>query len=154
MSDPRTALFDGTDLATFGVVEDLGGLYSVAPRRGSNYTAPGRDGEMYAPKPKAAYTISIGIALFALDVDGSELADEDAKARAFNQRWLDLIDLVDVGQGVLTRRLHLPGPTLLDEECAAELVDGMQVSLLGATAGRCVLTFRNLDGGWTEAVGS
>lgn len=142
----ETALVDGTDLADFGVVSDLGGLYSVAGRRGSNYVIPGRAGELHVPKPRAAYSVNIGLSLYDNDA-----ADDDARTRAFNQAWLDLVDLCDPADGLvtLTRRLSLPGSVTLEQSCQAELVGGMGPELLALVAGRVTLNFLNLDGGWT-----
>lgn len=153
----ETALVDGTDLADFGVVEDLGGLYATGSRRGSNYTVPGRDGEIYVPKPRGAYGVGIGLVLYAVDPDtGAELDDDDARTRRFNQAWLDLVDLCDPDAGpvVLTRRLSLPGGLTIDQSCSAEISGGMSPSLLNLVAGRVVLPFTNLDGTWSAGTSS
>ncbi|MGE3795115.1 MAG: hypothetical protein AB7I38_14470 [Dehalococcoidia bacterium] len=153
----ETALVDGTDLADFGVIEDLGGLYATGGRRGSNYVVPGRDGEIHVPKPRGSYAVSIGLTLYAVDPDtGAELADDDARTRRFNQAWLDLVALCDPADGlvVLTRRLSLPGGVTLDQTCSAEITGGMSPSLLNLVAGRVVLPFTNLDGSWSAGTSS
>lgn len=145
-------LVGATSLASFGVIEDLGGIYAIGGRRGSNYVVPGLDGEIQVTKPRAAFPVTVGLVLFGTDpTTGAELTTDDARTRAFNQKWLNLVALVDTTSGLLTltRKLSLPGVVTQSKTCNAELVGGMEPGLLGLTDGRCVLNFVNLDGKWT-----
>jgi hypothetical protein len=142
-----TAWVDGTDLSTYGTIEDLGGLYSFGGRRGGNYVVPGRDGEIPVEKPRAAFPVSIGITIF-----GTTGSDYDAQMRNMNAAWLAIEALCDPDDGLVTlkRRLYLPSAVTKDQTCNAELSGTVEPTLLAMQGARCVLTFTNLDGKWTD----
>lgn len=144
---------NGTSIQTYAVVvEDLGGLFTRPPLRGSNFTLPGVDGELWVAKPRAAYGFSIGVAV--LPLVSTTGADETTLANAVKRwttNWRALMTVLGDGSAplTLTRVLSTVAGTVT-ETCSAEVTGSIAPTMIGPTASRAVIDFWNLSGGWTE----
>lgn len=146
-------LIDGVSIQTYAViVEDLSGVHTRAPLRGSNHVLPLRDGEVWTPKKRAAFGFSIGVAVLPFDpITDLGASTWDDTVALWTQNWRDLMDLLGDGSAPLevTRILGLPSGTV-SETCQAEVIGAIAPAMVGPAAARAVIDFLNLDGVWTE----
>lgn len=147
-----TLLIDGTDTATlFTVVEDWSGMESGAGVRGSNYSVPGRGGEVWRRKPRDVGQVSIGIAVLPADpVTGVYPSTRDGRIAQLNANWQTIKRLVGTRRRPLSlsRRLSLADGEQVTLTASAEFTGDLGQSRINAETARAVLTFRLLDGCW------
>ena len=133
-----TLSINGTDLSTTGrIVEKYTNLIGGRALRGDPFTVPYRAGAVHVPQTPDTYTMSVALTL---------IGDTPAE-------WLDgvrgLAELVwsPAAPLILTRTIDYPlGPE--STTCEASYVRGLDPETLGLSAGRVVLEFLNLTGGW------
>lgn len=130
-------LVNGTSLKAFGDITDLSGILSSPPLRGENVVYPGLAGAVYVPKVRDAYVFSVPMV-----IRGS-LAD-------INDALDGLRALLDSSTAALTLTRHrTTGAGNVSETASGEYVGGLEVGLVGLSAGRVAIDLLNLDGGWT-----
>jgi hypothetical protein len=149
-------LVDGTSVQDYAtILELIGDLFTTPPTRGSNYTIPGVDGVTYVPKPLAAYSFSIGVALLPSDPDtGVDPSGFSALVGQWVDNWRALTELCAPGAHTVTRVLPSVLHGTITETCNAEVVSSIAPTMVGPHASRAVLDFVNLDGYWTPVVSS
>lgn len=150
-----TLFIDSTDVGNLGRgLIDFSGAVTVGARRGSNYSIPGLDGELYVAKPLAAFSMSFGLTITAKHPSTGALAATYQLRLA--QMWANFSALVTAakaesgGTVVLKRRLSTTGGSYTDQTCLAECSGGITPGIVTTRPEmRVVLEFRNLDGKWT-----
>ena len=143
----ETVLVNGTDLATFGVVEMV---TPPAPRyRGDNLAVPGRAGAVWVPKVLDSTVLTVGLAVHGFS---ATTATTEAWWAQFNQTRRDLKTLlVNTGAALaITYRLTLPSGSV-DVTGTGEYQAGLEadrsVPWVGRFAIQLLVTAGDLLGG-------
>lgn len=131
-------LVNGVDLATFGCVQLLDGIWEVSLPRGDDLTIPGLDGEIWTDKPYGAGTVDIGLIL-----SGTTTTD-------FNDQYRALKILIQPGS-LLTLSRHLSYTTGNEVHTAnATFASGLSPTVTFLRFGKTTITFKLLDGVWYD----
>lgn len=134
----QTVLFDGTDIRAAGVryLEFWDGLYAVGDPRGDDVTVPGVDGDDFVEKSIQAYSLPLDLVLATTG------------QTEFNDARRALIRLAKPDSTVvLTRQIPYTSGTET-HSALARYESGLAPKMVGAGAGRLLLTMKILDGVW------
>jgi hypothetical protein len=125
--------------------DGFGDLHGTSSLVGSNYETPGRDGEVWRRKARAAGEISVKFAIVSTDRGPAARA-------AVNAEWLKILRMFPRRRTVmLTRALDVLGEygiETIEHEAEAELVESIEPQWISKYAQVGVLTLRILGGVW------
>lgn len=135
----------GTSIQTIGVISDFGGIFSDGPLRGDNVIYPGVAGETHMPKVRGAYDFSVPLTLRTAVGSTAPLR---ANVLAAVASLSTLLNSSGAPLSLTRLRPAVAGGTT-SQTCTGEYVNGLDLELVGFTAGRVVIVLRNLSGVWT-----
>lgn len=138
-------LVGATSIQTIGTIADFGGIFSEGPLRGENVVYPGVAGETHMPKVPGAYDFTVPLLLRTAVGSSAPLRANVLAAVASLRSLLDS----SAAPLTLTRLRPATGGGTTSQTCTAEYVAGLELELVGFTAGRVAIVLRNLSGVWT-----
>ena len=129
-----TVSIDGTDLSSYGVIEDMSGVMTHPPLNNEPLAIPGRAGALFVEAQYAGYSFDV-----PLVVTGDSREDVDSALDSV----LALLDTRTTPVTVTRTR----GTTSESAECV--VLGPITVQYLGRRECRVLLSFYNLEGSWT-----
>lgn len=135
-----TILIEGVDLSELATIEDMSGIARNPPLDSEPLTIPGRQGAIFVEAERAGYAFDVPLTI------------RRANRGEVNSALRDLFALLDTRTAPITvqRRVTLDTQETIEQaECV--VTTALAPQYLGKAAASLVITFYNLDGGWTAS---
>jgi len=124
----------------------IDGLRDLGGYRASNITLPGRQGDLWQPKPRGAKPIDL-----YFHVHGGDHPNLDNRSRTFNEAMDALTRAFTTGRATLQRTRTFPTGDVT-ASTTVEQRDTIGVKMQGPTAADVVVPVVSISGFWADAV--